>query len=712
MQLCLALKYSHEHKVLHRDLKASNVFLTADDQVKLGDFGTAKNLTNTTQCLHAFVGTPLYMPPEIINNRAYSYKADIWSLGVIFYELLALKPPFMDYTYQSLLVKICNAPIDPLPESYSSELRNFVMNILERDETKRPSINELFETEFLRNEMERQQQLCNSILSASPFQDLQITDIQLKSEFEQLKTYRFSEFISSSLMSAQKSNKLLKLVNQNLARPSGFGSANNNHILSLSNTENGDEVFYESFINQSNVINGEVRGSELLTESPLSHLIEKNNKMIDSAAESTRKATTLQSSKPFSGFNNACDFTFSDLDDQSNIRPQGNSEFKKSINLKISLSGLQLKSINSLVEHTNNLQEHPEKIDRSEQPRGEKNKRNKKSKESPRSSFRPISLLDSDDEAEDPADIQLKEIDSHKVHSHPIQKGSIIFPDNSDILENMDKLEDLPLDHQSKAPTKSNRKTGSQLNLFKDLRNLQLSSRITPKQATPLKAKDIQSKASDKKIPKSHHQRQGLKYDQEVTVTSRSKFSRKLLTRVKSQKDNLQLAGLNRPDSKSKLLSSMQMTPISSSQLKNIRFLPSNSLMPNDTLQRKSYIEDKAQSYACDYCGSQCPIHAHKHTEKQIYQRLHLSQAEILRKKCAQRFQGKFESIYCTAKRFVIHYGLKSIQQALFSPIQLLKLAAGFDSQLQCSLKDRETMTEIIKVCVLEFQSANCNYAN
>ena len=93
-QICLALKHCHDRKILHRDLKAQNVFLTKRNLVKLGDFGIARVLSTTISRAKTVVGTPYYLSPEIVENKPYNFKSDIWSLGVLLYEICALKPPF------------------------------------------------------------------------------------------------------------------------------------------------------------------------------------------------------------------------------------------------------------------------------------------------------------------------------------------------------------------------------------------------------------------------------------------------------------------------------------------------------------------------------------------------------------------------------------------------------------------------------------------
>ena len=95
-----------EGKILHRDIKAANIFLDASNNVKLGDFGLAKVLNQENGFAYTNVGTPYYMSPELINEKKYNEKSDIWALGCLIYEICALQPPFMANNYLTLAVKI------------------------------------------------------------------------------------------------------------------------------------------------------------------------------------------------------------------------------------------------------------------------------------------------------------------------------------------------------------------------------------------------------------------------------------------------------------------------------------------------------------------------------------------------------------------------------------------------------------------------------
>ena len=98
--ICKGLKVIHNSKLIHRDLKPDNIFLTADLTVKIGDFGLSKELNNSKDYANSEVGTLFYMAPEIVNGKKYNNKVDMWALGCIIYELCTL-----NYCFQSIYIK-------------------------------------------------------------------------------------------------------------------------------------------------------------------------------------------------------------------------------------------------------------------------------------------------------------------------------------------------------------------------------------------------------------------------------------------------------------------------------------------------------------------------------------------------------------------------------------------------------------------------------
>jgi NIMA (never in mitosis gene a)-related kinase len=130
VQICLALDNIHGRKILHRDIKSQNVFLTKDNTVKLGDFGISKVLEST--CDHAMTvqGTPYYMSPEVCQNKPYTYQSDIWALGCILFELCSLKHAFHAENLLGLVFKIVQDKQDKIPDIYSEGLQDLITFLL------------------------------------------------------------------------------------------------------------------------------------------------------------------------------------------------------------------------------------------------------------------------------------------------------------------------------------------------------------------------------------------------------------------------------------------------------------------------------------------------------------------------------------------------------------------------------------------------------
>lgn len=157
LQILLALHYLHNEKqVIHRDLKAANVFLVKGRTVKVGDFGIAKMLENDDLATSTCVGTPCYLSPELVQDIPYTTQSDMWSLGCLLYELISLRRPFDANNLLALFTKISRAevshPLDP-DMRYSEALHRIVDGLLQPDPLQRFSAGQLLKDPNVMNRL-------------------------------------------------------------------------------------------------------------------------------------------------------------------------------------------------------------------------------------------------------------------------------------------------------------------------------------------------------------------------------------------------------------------------------------------------------------------------------------------------------------------------------------------------------------------------------
>lgn len=131
----------HDMKIFHRDIKSANIFLNKDGRAVLGDLNVSK--VAKQGLLYTQTGTPYYASPEVWKDLPYDSKSDMWSLGCVFYEVLALVPPFRAKDMNGLFKRVTAGMFDDPPKIYSSELTNLIKQMIRINPKDRPSCDQI-----------------------------------------------------------------------------------------------------------------------------------------------------------------------------------------------------------------------------------------------------------------------------------------------------------------------------------------------------------------------------------------------------------------------------------------------------------------------------------------------------------------------------------------------------------------------------------------
>ena len=147
IQLLEGLKYLHDNKIMHRDLKCANIFLMKNGQIKIGDLNVSKLAKNNMA--QTQTGTPFYLSPEIWKDQPYDYKCDIWSVGCIIYELCTSRPPFRGTSMKELAHNVLTGYYLPI-SGFSNDMREIIAKMLVVDPRRRASTDELLNCEIIK----------------------------------------------------------------------------------------------------------------------------------------------------------------------------------------------------------------------------------------------------------------------------------------------------------------------------------------------------------------------------------------------------------------------------------------------------------------------------------------------------------------------------------------------------------------------------------
>ena len=164
------LQFLHAQRKIHRDIKAGNILLNDEGIAKLGDFGVSAQLTNSISKKVSKIGTPYWMSPEVISQKSYDSKCDIWSLGITCIELAEGEPPYSEVRTFLVMKKILNNPPKGLtnPKLWSNDFNDFVEKCLIFDPAQRPTAAQLLNHSFIQNNDQGKGIIIQRLIKAMP----------------------------------------------------------------------------------------------------------------------------------------------------------------------------------------------------------------------------------------------------------------------------------------------------------------------------------------------------------------------------------------------------------------------------------------------------------------------------------------------------------------------------------------------------------------
>ena len=152
IQMTKGLKALHDLKILHRDLKSANIFLFSDGSAKIGDLNVSKVAYKGLG--YTQTGTPYYASPEVWRDEPYDMKSDIWSLGCVTYEMLALHPPFRAENMEKLYNKVIQCQYGKISERYSDDIKEIIKLLLKVKTKDRPTCAQILKHPLVKKRLE------------------------------------------------------------------------------------------------------------------------------------------------------------------------------------------------------------------------------------------------------------------------------------------------------------------------------------------------------------------------------------------------------------------------------------------------------------------------------------------------------------------------------------------------------------------------------
>ncbi|KAL4435740.1 hypothetical protein ABPG74_018291 [Tetrahymena malaccensis] len=319
IQLTMALDFIHEKHVLHRDVKSSNIFLTSNSTIKLGDFGISKVLHSTADKAQTLIGTPYYLSPEVCENKPYTYQSDIWALGCVLFEMCSLKHPFVSESLMALVVKIIREPNPNIPNMYSSDLNCLIQILLAKKPESRPRTKQILSFPFVNEAMK---DFISSKGLKDELKNLPIKKTQLHIKKEQ-KLNEEKEHQPNSIKQVQRKNSLQNPAHKQVA---------NNKVQPQQNIQKHQEQqksVGSSKINRKN--SNDIKKMEELIQKQMKEVqSEVHKKLVEIKGSNIKKpnSTNLQDQKSPSNPSLSKPSTASSQSSTANQTPQRQNDSK------------------------------------------------------------------------------------------------------------------------------------------------------------------------------------------------------------------------------------------------------------------------------------------------------------------------------------------------------------------------------------------------
>ena len=319
IQMIEGLKALHDKNIMHRDLKSANIFLVKNKrQCKIGDMNVSKVIKE--KVLRTQTGTPYYASPEVWNDKPYSYKSDLWSIGCVIYELCALKPPFKGKDLDELYINVCKGKVERINKVYSDNLWKMIMLLLQVDVNKRvdcdqflnhplivKKIKEMKEKNIEFKDLEDNKSLQDGyLLNTINFKDLR----EIKAQLPKRKNYEnnkndnlnynknnYYSFGNKKFEFKKHFNDYYNYLNTNINNILSKNNYNSNNIinnnLNLNNNEENKSYNY-NYNNEINNINNNhhLKYNELLRNNKAKNQYNYNN-IINSKIKQTNNEQNL-----------------------------------------------------------------------------------------------------------------------------------------------------------------------------------------------------------------------------------------------------------------------------------------------------------------------------------------------------------------------------------------------------------------------------------